>query len=188
MHATKFNFGDCRMTFVQAAEIQVAGPIAVQAFSGNNVAGNTIIVFAVADHSFVSGPFDPNYNMVITDTQGNVYTQVGTHLYTINSVNRITDSQIWIAANLAAGPNTVTLTASGSPAIGNTYLTIAEYTGHVGVSPLTAFATNVAFSGPLTVNLSTTQSNEMIVLMGVIGNATPPVGFMTRTFIPFPFW
>jgi hypothetical protein len=167
-----------------------AGPLS-QAFSNPNAAGNTIVVCAEANQNYVSGHGDPGYGIVITDTQGNVYSQVGNMAGNSNTT-KWKDVAVFVAANCKAGANTVTLTTVGGnpPTANDTLLTIAEYVGNPSVYPLTFLAGVVQDTPPpstitsMTVGVSTGQPNQMVVLFsGALfssGGETPPAGFATR--------
>lgn len=176
--------------YVQSIGNVVSGTSASATFPLNNVAGDTIVVLAIGDHSFVAGPFDPNYGFTVTDAQGNVYTALGPHLYTNSNVNLDTDSVMFVATKVKAGPNTVTVTVTDNPSapVRNTYIIASEYLGSPFGNPVIGFNTNVAFSGDLGVALTTTHTNQGVVLMGVM-TGTPPAGFATHANgSGFSFW
>src|SRR5258706_7447026 len=153
------------VSFVQTQANFVGGNTAAITFAQSNTAGNTIIVMARAEHGFIASPFDPNYTFTVTDSQGNTYTPLAGHTYSVNSANGTLDSQLYIAKNIKAGPNTITVTTTSGafmPAA-NTYNMSAEYSGHATFNPLVNFATK-AVAGPATsisVTLGTTQVNQI---------------------------
>jgi hypothetical protein len=164
-----------------------AGPTSAT-FSNPNAAGNTIIVYVLASHIFASGHADPGYTLTVTDTQGNTYTPVQA-LSVSNNANAWEDTEIFVAANCKAGPNTVTFTPSGgSPTPPTaTSITIAEYTGNPAVYPVVAnsgaliFANNIT---SITVSVSTGQPSQVVLLFSGTtissGAEIPPAGFATR--------
>lgn len=164
------------------------GPTSV-VFGSNNTAGNTIVVFVTAGHNFASGNPDPGYGFSITDTQGNIYTQVGA-ASAFNAANGWADTAVYIAANIKAGPNTVTSTVvGGSPSPpGTTGIVAAEYAGNPTVTPLTYESQN-SISGGVITSISTTvatgQPNQVVLIFsGTTVNSgaetVTPAGFTGR--------
>jgi hypothetical protein len=177
--------GNGAISFAQSTGGDAGSSPVSGTFSSNNVAGNAIVVRTIAAKGFASGPFDPNYTVVVSDTQGNIYTQIGGggfHLFTVDSSNTTTNCSVFIASNIKAGPNTVTVTVTGGGAGPTTRVdfTAAEYTTASASSPLLSFATTTSFLGPLTVSLTTDQINEIVVLTGVLDSAPAPSGFTSR--------
>lgn len=173
------------MSYVQSNSVTIGGASASAAFlSGDNVAGNTILVLVMGSHQFAFGPFDPGFTFAVSDTQGNTYTQIGTNTVTFNASNGVGDQVGFIASNINAGPNTVSvLVSGGSSFVSVTTMTISEYHGNVAVSPLTAFNNITQFTGDVSVTLSTSQPNEVVALFfqdSAPLSVTPPAGFATR--------
>ncbi len=143
------------------------GPTSL-AFGSNNTAGNTIVVYTTAGHNFASGNPDPGYGFSISDTQGNIYTQVGT-ASAFNAANGWKDTAVYIAANVKAGANTVTATVvGGSPSPPQTTgLVIAEYAGSPSVYPLTYESQNSISGGTITsisTLVATGQPNQVVLI------------------------
>ncbi len=166
----------------------VTGPTSV-VFGSNNTAGNTIVVFATAGHNFASGNPDPGYGFSISDTQGNVYTQVGA-ASAFNAANGWKDTAVYIAANVKAGPNTVTATVvGGSPSPPQTTgIVAAEYAGNPTVTPLTYESQNSVSGGTISsisTPVATGQPNQVVLIFsGTTINSgaetVTPAGFTGR--------
>jgi len=94
----------------------------------------------------------------ITDSQGNVYTQVGTEQHSSSVGVR---SRLYYAANIAGGADIITTVVSGSPAWHELFL--HEYSGLDPISPLDSFSVNVgigtAFAGGA---ITTSASHDLL--------------------------
>ncbi len=102
---------------MRAAEV-TSGTLNSLAFSSANTAGNLIVVYLTWT----------NTNSVsITDTRGNVYTNVGTRTTWGASSNA--SSQVFYAKNIAGGANTVRATFASSHHIPGPSMYIHEYSG-----------------------------------------------------------
>jgi hypothetical protein len=177
------------VAYVQSSRLTSGTGPTSQAFTSPNTAGNTIIVFVAAGHSFASGHPDPLYDFIITDTQGNTYTKVSSASAS-NFANGWADTAVYLAGNCKPGSNTVTMTVvGGSPSPEQTtLLEIMEYTGSPAVSPLVSISSAVQSYPPfvtdMTVNVSTTQPNQVVILLSdtnfTSGAENPPAGFATR--------
>lgn len=172
------------MSFVQTNATSGNSSVSTPFLSGDNVAGNTIVVLVSGFHAFPFGPFDPGFTFAISDTQGNTYSQIGTNTVTFNATNTVGDQQGFVAANIHAGPNTVNvLISGGSSFVSTSSMTIAEFTGNAAVTPLTAFNTSMLTTGDISVTISTSQPNEVIALFlqeSAGFTITPPPGFAFR--------
>jgi len=173
------------IAFVQTTSISTGGAALVKAFTSNNAAHNTIIVYATAGQTFASGNPDPGFGFNISDSQGNTYTQVGA-ISVNNTANTWLDTAVFVASDIKAGANTVTVTPTGG---NSASMTIAEYTGNAGVTPVVFESQGVisGFFGSITsisVPVTTTQQNQIVVLFSgttiLSGGETPPAGFNTR--------
>lgn len=130
-----------------------------KAFASNNTLHNLLVVAVVWDgaQAFTS----------LGDSQGNVYTQIGTEQTRFGFKSRI-----YYAKNCKAGANTVTLTIGAGSGWNGIY--ISEYSGLDQATPYITnqFSTNGADSGATTFtsnNAPTTITNSL--LYGFFSNA-----------------
>lgn len=181
------------VTFVQGANASQSGggtgtttPPQNAVFSSGNTAGNFIIAYLYVATQFSSGAFDPHTPLLVTDSQGNIYTQIGSRQVTFwgSGNNTISAETIYVAQNIKAGANTVTATtgaAPGSPS--NTGVTVSisvvEYTGSPSV---VAVVTSSGFASPgatnLPVTLTTNHPNQVVLLASFDGGTA--AGFVQR--------
>lgn len=149
------------------------------AFGNNNGAGNTILVF-VAQNQPANGSVTG-----ITDSNGNVYSQVGTVLDQVDSFSRHYKTSVYSAALVKGGANIITIHSTQPQAGNGGGVIILEYTGGIASSPVDAFDM-AGVPNPntaVTVNLATSLQNETIVLLfydNGISGATAPAGFTFR--------
>src|ERR1700676_761225 len=130
-----------------------AGIPTTTAFGSNNTAGNTIVVYIAEQNGALA-------NFVVTDSRGNVYTQVGTYADYAPDLRR---TGVFSARNIAAGPNTVSVTPDQSSFAFN--IIIVEYTGNPTVTPIESFVSLVTTSGTsIAVNLTTTSVGDLVAL------------------------
>jgi len=114
----------------------------------SNVAGSLLLVA-------VRYGADPG---TLSDSRGNTYTQV------LNNHDSVGWTRCWIASNIAAGANTLTL--SNKAAI----WAVVEYSGVEAVSPIDGSQVN----GP-SMGITTTESTELLVVVaGNGGQASQP--------------
>ena len=114
----------------------------------------------------------------ITDSQGNVFTQIGTEQNNTSFGNK---SRLYYAKNIIGGADTITTTLSGIP--GGHELYIHEYSGLDQVSPLDTFSVKLGSGTSFTSNPVTTASgNELLYGMEVdSGSATADSGWTVRS-------
>ena len=136
---------------------------ASKAFNFNNTAGDLLVVVAAWGDNAGGGP---TLNS-ISDSQGNLYaTAVGPIIDDPVSANH-SKVELFYAANVKGGANTVTVTLSTTPGV---YLDfyMHEYSGIMASSPLdqvsTATGTGVSVN---TGTATTTQSNELLFAFGL---------------------
>lgn len=140
--------------FVQGNSTTGAGVSSVDvAFPSANAAGNTIIVCAGAWNGSSVG------TLSVTDSQGNSYTQIQTDSSTHSGDSAVS---VWYAKNIAAGANTVTVTAGSGDDID---LIIAEYSGLSSSAPLTASAIAVAAAGTVSTSAVTPSTRNDALLL-----------------------
>lgn len=139
-------------------------------FTSANTAGNTIIVYLA----------DANNTLAlwtISDSQNNVYTQVGSYVDDAPSLRR---TAVFVAQNIAGGSNVVSASKNISGSNG-TSVVVAEYTGTPTVSPITGFSgISSPNSSSISVSVTSTQKNQMLALFmyqSVQSIVTPPAGF-----------
>ena len=118
-------------THVQTNARNVATGTNALAFAAAATAGHLIVV--EVDWS------DGSSFSSIGDSQGDVFTQVGTEQYSVRIGVR---SRLYYAANIHGGLTTITTRVTGSPQFHELY--IHEYAGLDAVSPLDAFAVQLA--------------------------------------------
>jgi hypothetical protein len=146
----------------------------VTAFPSPNTAGN--FIFVILELVSTSGPL----SAVVTDTQGNTYTQIGVfEAYTAGCV-----VALFGAPNIKAGANTVSAAYTAGLAVNQGKIAIVEYSSVDTATPIAsnAFAQG---AGPQTVSLTTTTASQMILLIGAPNSGggralVPPAGFTAR--------
>jgi len=148
-------------------------------FGSANTAGNLIVV------AVEIGATATDRQAVITDTQGNTYVPAMSQV-TWRTVGGGSSAQIFYAANVKGGANTVTMTLSGGATAWN-QIEIHEYSGLATSSPLdvTASAFGTTGTSPFTVSSGsavTTSSGELIFGYGngIGANLTQGSGFTVR--------
>ena len=157
------------VTFVQAkARGQAAQTLSVP-FNAATAAGNLVVVaFDYTATTFMS----------ITDSQGNVFTQVGSEVTSPGGAA----TRMYYAKNIKGGPETVTVTLGDSTSSLEVY--IAEYRGADPVSPLDGSAQNAGpTDSPVTSgSFVTTSANDRVVAY-CVGDTycDPGPGFATRS-------
>ena len=135
---------------VRAAEI-TSGTLNSLAFSSANTAGNLIVVYLTWT----------NTNSVsVTDTRGNVYTNVGTRTTWGASSNE--SSQVFYAKNIAGGANTVRATfATAITSWADMY--IHEYSGIDKADPVDVSAVDKGTTAAMNSgSATTTNANDLI--------------------------
>ena len=148
-------------------------------FGSANTAGNLIVVAAEI------GATATDRQATITDTQGNTYVPAMSQV-TWRTVGGGSSAQIFYAANIKGGANTVTMTLAGGATAWN-QIEIHEYSGLATSSPLdvtaSAFGTTgttpfTASSGPAV----TTSSGELIFGYGngIGASLSQGAGFTVR--------
>ncbi len=110
-------------TYVQATANSGSASSLSVSFASNTTAGDTILVGFDFTSTFAS----------ITDSQGNVFTEVGSQLTTPGGIS----TRLYYASNIKGGADTVTINLSASSSI-EAYL--SEYGGVAQVSPIDAQA------------------------------------------------
>lgn len=151
---------------------EVRGILRVQAagsgvFGSNVTAGNVILAFATVTAN-AAGP-----TVAISDTQGNTYTQVGSYASADNGANYLRLS-IWKTTAGSSGPNTVSVTPTGSSPTAS--VGANEYQGIDAVDQTTTVSSSAGGSG--TINVS--SDRELVVVYGVnanLGVDIAPPGF-----------
>lgn len=140
------------------------------AFTGNNTAGNCIVV-AIVDE-FIAGSTTP----AVADSLGNTYTLATDD--TVQGGGKVCRLTLYYAKNILAGANTVTVTVDGNstPLQG---LVIYEYSGVDTVAPLdvTSFAHAASPATTDTASFTTATAGELIaIIAGDINNSGGSVG------------
>ncbi len=144
------------------------------AFNPNNASSNLIVatVYWTNTSSFTS----------ISDSQGNIYVQIGTELNNNDPATGL-KSRMYYAANIKSGANTVTTVVSGSPAIH--LLIIQEYSGIATSSPLDVSSWNTTTTDAghnWTSNATTTTAaNDLLVGHEYGGTSAVTSGWTTRS-------
>src|SRR6185437_7855165 len=119
------------------------------AFSTDTKAGDVILIGFNFDQSVTPSS--------VTDSQGNVYTEVGTQLTTPGGVH----GRVYYAKNIVGGPDTVTVNLSGQADFLEMYLT--EYSGADPNNPIDAQAGGTGTTGAVSSgNAATTASGDVI--------------------------
>jgi hypothetical protein len=133
------------------------------AFSSNNLKGNSIIV--VFANGNTNNPAAP-----ISDTNSNVYFKA------VQFGNLNFEAEIWYATNIAAGVNTVTVTPGGSAA--SIASEVYEVAGLLALSPqvLDQFNSNLGTSTALsTLVVTPTLPNELAFAAFAVGTAAQTI-------------
>jgi chitodextrinase len=139
-----------KVTFVQQAAkaITNSGTSLATSFSSKTTAGDLVIV--AFDKSGTQTP-------TITDTQGNVFAEIGTELVSPGGAR----ARLYYAKNIKGGADTVTVALSKSSNYIEVYLT--EYTGANTSTPIDVQAGKTGNTGAVTSgNATTTIANEII--------------------------
>ena len=139
-------------------------------FRSPTEAGNLIIV--AVDWS------DGSDFLSISDSQGNVYTQIGDEQHSSGVGVR---SRLYYAANIVGGATTVTTVVSGSPLWHEVYL--HEYSGLDPIAPVDTFSVNVGTGTSFTSGLiQTSVSHDLLYGIEVDSNtAAAGSGWTTRS-------
>lgn len=147
------------MTIALVQSVSVTGAIPVITIAPT-AAGNLLVVLVNDTLNTVTG---------IADDAGNTYQAVSGARATNTAVTTSTD--IWYAANIAAGATTVTITFSGSH---NGLYQVVEYSGAKTTSPVDAGAhisdANATVVGP---DLVVTDGNDLLVAVVAVGVSNP---------------
>jgi hypothetical protein len=141
-------------SFVQGAVNYTTSISDAVAFTSANTAGNAIVVDGLVQENFPGAG-----SMSVSDSQGNSYSAVITQEQ--NNVLAIT----WVALNVHAGANTVTVTYSTSTTHPGMVAAIHEYANvktstAVDVSNFAQAATSTGI--PLSTSVTTTQANDIL--------------------------
>jgi len=136
------------------------------AFPSNNKAKNTIVAVIVGNSTSAT---DPGNNGVISDTQNNVYTNLGHAFVTFSTVL----VQFWVAYGIKAGANSITVTGSLLGDGITLYYVEEPPSGGTRVSNITAQQYTTA-STP-TVSLAGTVSGDVTVGFGICTSSAPTV-------------
>jgi chitodextrinase len=140
------------------------------AFTANTISGNLLI----AEIDWTGGSTFTS----ISDTQGNVWTQIGTEQ---NASGVGVKSRLYYAKNIKGGADTVTTIVSGSPSYHELY--IHEYSGLSTSNPIDSFAINMGTGSSFTSNsLTTTSANDLLYGIEIdSAGATAVTGWTTRS-------
>ncbi len=138
-------------------------------FSSNTTAGNLILV-----------GFDFDLNSVpstVSDSQGNVFTEVGTQLTSPGGAR----SRVYYAKSIKGGADTITVNLSASSAWIELYIT--EYSGADAVNPIDAQAGASGSSTSVSSGSATTTASGDVLYGYCLGDArcTTGSGFTTRS-------
>ncbi len=144
------------------------------AFNSNNTAGNWIGVVIRAGSA--------GQVFTVSDTRGNVYQQAVQYSETLDA----TSAGIFYAENIAAGPNTVTVSDS---ILGQTLrFAILEYSGVMQANSLDATAVAAGQStSPNSGNLNTSLGGDLLlgeIKTANIANYTAGSGYTIEEFVP----
>lgn len=183
------------ISFVQAASGAQSNhkPFAnnvVVPFGSPNTGGNFIVAWVLGSIGYSDTPMDPPIVFSLTDSQGNTYEPAPQTFQTgvIWGSNQLSDQAVYIATDIKAGPNTVTLgspTAAPNGGANNNgvglELHVFEYTGNPGVPPvINASQFSSAGFTSATLDLTTNQANQLVLLLADSANAFPQTGFTIR--------
>ena len=151
-------------SFVQAAASAAHGtPTTLSlAFPSNTQAGDLVLVA----FDFVSNVTPSS----VTDSQGNVFTEVGNQLCSPGNAL----SRVYYAKNIKGGADTVTVTLSGSSSYLEVYL--SEYSGINPTSPIDAQASASGNAGAVSSGSVTTTAAGDIIYGFCIGDGACTVG------------
>lgn len=109
-------------SFVQTQ--QAATKSGTVSFTGNNTAGNTLIV-SMQTFDFGAGV---QYGLSMSDSNGNTYQQIINQQFPIVGANPELQQAVFVATNCKGGANTITFNYSGQAGAGPVYLTqITEF-------------------------------------------------------------
>lgn len=134
----------------------------VVAFGGNNTAGNTIIALGWIEASINSGLSTP------TDTRGNTYTQV----VSINNGTASIGLVAWVANNITAGANTVTMNDGNN--IANLHLYEVSGLSKTSSFDVSTFNYQLAQTSFTSGSVTTDNANELLIgAFGVAVSAAP---------------
>jgi len=138
------------VTYVQGNASNNASQSLSVGFAGNTSAGDLIVVGLGFKNTV-------NFSS-ISDSQGNVFTQVGSEIVTPGGGR----TRMYYAKNIKGGADTVTTTLSGAPAYHELY--VMEYHGANASSPLDTSAQNTGPAGTVTSgNAVTSSANDTLV-------------------------
>jgi len=134
-------------------------------FDSNNTAGNTIIVGVGFSSSFPA--------QEVSDSKGNIYYKLPAQFCWNPAYG---GAQIFFAKNIAAGPNTVTVSGTGT----DYGINIHEYSGLSTVGPYSfiyanAAGTNGGSTTPLTGQFSTVVADSLIFVCGADESSPGPI-------------
>ena len=171
----------CGSAPVQAAPgVYVVGTSASTSFPGNTTAGN--LLYVVGDAIGLSGS---SYASItgISDTQGNIFTPIATLSWSVFNKPHI----IWVAPNIVGGPDTITITATGStPSID---VDAVEYSGLALTSPVDVSAAGGSSGSPVTLNgINIRQPYERLIGTVFQVNSVPaPAGYTVDAAMTYDF-
>jgi hypothetical protein len=134
------------------------------AFSSNNLKGNSIIVvFANGNGNNAAAP--------ISDTNSNTYSKATQ----VAVIGNLFEAEIWYATNVAAGANTVTVTPGGSAA--SIASEVYEVSGLLALNPQVLDQTNSATGNSTTpsTNFLPTVTNELAFAAFAVGTAAQTI-------------
>ena len=132
------------------------------AFSADTKAGDVILIGFNFDQSVTPSS--------VTDSEGNVYTEVGTQLTTPGGVH----GRVYYARNIAGGPDTVTVSVDGQTDFLEMYLT--EYSGADPNNPVDAQAGATGTAGAVSSGNATTTASGDVVYGYCVADAACTVG------------
>jgi chitodextrinase len=138
-------------------------------FAANTAKGNLILV---------AFDFDTNSTpSTVADSQGNVFTEVGTQLTSPGGAR----SRVYCAKNIKGGADTVTVNLSSSSAWIELY--ISEYSGVDTVNPVDAQAGASGSSGSASSGAATTTVTNDVIYGYCVGDSvcSPGAGFSARS-------
>jgi len=138
------------------------------AFSSNTTAGDIILV----GFDFAGSPTFSS----IADTQGNMFTEVGSQLTTPGGAK----SRVYYAKNIKGGADSVTITLSGGASFIKEQ--IIEYSGVSATTPVDIQAGNTGSSGSASAGGQTTVANDLIFgFLASDGTGSAGAGFNSRS-------
>lgn len=150
--------------FVQSFSAATDGTSLEGSFTSDNIAGNCIVVYVSASFANPSLSTLTNDAPLISDTQGNVYTFVGSVFPTAPFSSVSGGMFCWVATNVIAGPNTIT-----AEILWFDYMDMVatEYSGVSTTVPIDCYATNVGNSD---------NSSVGVTYNGILGSGTAQAG------------